>query len=118
MDDLEATADPAADARRPCGVPVRLRPLKVAFVHLAVVAILLGISLPLQILVHHAAVDVPARLVKAFDFDSENNLPTWLSSVGLLACALALCLIFMAKRARAHRDAGWWGGRRHVLLYQ
>jgi hypothetical protein len=53
---------------------------------------------------------LPNHMIRLFDLDQENNLPTWLSSTNLLICAVLL--VFIAKVKRAQRDAytlHWYG---------
>ena len=57
------------------------------------------------------------HLVRLFDLDWENNLPTWLSSTNLLICAVLLALIAKAKRARRDAYAPYWFGLCLVFFY-
>jgi hypothetical protein len=96
---------------------LRVQPAKVLLVLLSVVAVMLAISLPLQFLTHQTDVDVPERVLKAFDFDQENNLPTWFATVLLLTCSTVLFLIFRAYLVERDPQAKWWGGLSLAFLY-
>ncbi|HEX6142050.1 MAG TPA: hypothetical protein VFZ01_04990, partial [Geminicoccaceae bacterium] len=96
---------------------IHVSPGKVLVVLLGVVLLLLSISLPLQFMHHQTDLDVPVLLVYAFDFDRENNLPTWFSSVTLLACALVLFLIWRGRSLQGDPQALWWAGLGLAFLY-
>lgn len=106
-----------AQPDRTTTVHLDVNPRTVALVLLVAVFALLTVSLPLQWLLHQSEIEMPLLVVKTFDFDSENNLPTWLSSVMLLICAGVLFLIYRAKRVRGDGQAIWWAGLGLVFLY-
>lgn len=55
-------------------------------------------------------------LVRLFDFDEEANLPTWVSSILLLACSAVLCLITAGMRKLRAAQSGHWMGLSMIFL--
>jgi hypothetical protein len=64
----------------------------IAFNLLSIV-VLASTSLFLQYLHHETSVQAYDNLIRLFDLDQENNLPTWYSSANLGFCAILLFLI-------------------------
>lgn len=56
-------------------------------------------------------------LVNKIDVNSENNLPSWYSSVSLFLCALLLTVISLAKRNEGDRFSRHWTGLAAVFYY-
>lgn len=54
---------------------------------------------------------------RQFDLDSENNLPTWYSSLTLLFCAVLLGIIGLHERKTGSRSARYWQTLAAVFLY-
>lgn len=87
---------------------IGLSPRTVTRALLAIVALLTVASAVAQVL--HYPLDTPyARgLVPLFDSDAEGNLPTWYSSLTLLACCLLAGCIALSARAGEEPYAPHW----------
>lgn len=98
-------------------VRVHVSPRTVVLV-LAVLAVALTCaSLAVHLVKFYTAVPVPTNLQRMFDLDRENNLPTYFSSVNLLACAALLLLIYRSKSVSKDRYTLYWAGLSLVFLY-
>jgi hypothetical protein len=78
-----------------------LNPRRVAAVLLCTVAALVAASTAGQLVVHLTGHDYVYGFVPRFSLVEEANVPTWYSSVALLACAVLLAAV-----ARTEREAG------------
>lgn len=78
-----------------------LNPRRVAVVLLCTVAALVAASSAGQLIVHLTGHDNVFGFVPRFSLVEEANVPTWYSSVALLACAALLAIV-----ARTEREAG------------
>lgn len=56
-------------------------------------------------------------LVRLFDVNTENSVPTWYSSIALLLCSLLLWLISVAKGHRNDRFVSHWKGLSIIFLF-
>jgi len=56
------------------------------------------------------------EVLRLFYFDSENTIPTWYSSFGLLLCAILLAIIAFAKKQQGATYALHWGGLAGLFL--
>jgi hypothetical protein len=54
-------------------------------------------------------------VMRLFDVNSEGNVPTWFSSMLLMACALVAGLLAVLVRRAGGRDARYWAGLAAVL---
>ncbi|MEX0867499.1 MAG: hypothetical protein WD030_09075 [Pirellulales bacterium] len=99
---------PVREAPRPMEVPFRLRPDRVFKLLAGMIGLLVAMSILGDLLIAMVGVDSesPLRsLAGRFVVDSELNLPTWYSSMTLLACGVLLAAIAAAQR---HVDRGQW----------
>lgn len=88
--------------------PSSWTPGKVAWWQTCAIAILTGLSVAEQYVIHILGrADLEEYLI-AFDLDAESNLPTWYSSIMLLACAVLLGRIASATRRVGGRFVGHW----------
>lgn len=55
-------------------------------------------------------------LVRLFDVNNENNIPSWYSSITLLLCSLLLWLISEVKSRRQDQYANYWKGLSIIFL--
>jgi len=65
-------------------------------------------------LLHH---ERQLGLVRLFDLDQENNIPSWYSSSTLLLCAGLLTVIGLAKKQVGDFDARGWLGLAIIFVY-
>ena len=83
-------------------------PRKVAWWQAGAIAILTVLSVAEQYVIHILGrADLEDFLI-AVDLDAESNLPTWYSSIALLACAVLLGRIASATRRLGGPFAGHW----------
>ena len=96
---------------------IRVSPFYVgAFLSAAIVGVAVT-SLTLQYLHLQGIYTVHYQLLRMFDLDGENNLPTWLSSLNLGACAVLLLVIARATQARRTVHGYHFYGLAALFLY-
>lgn len=91
--------------------PIQLqipRPLKVTRTLLVTIGILLSLSLCSQLVKYNTGHDQVFGLVPLLYVDYEANLPTWYSSIALLAASFVLCLIALSKRFQSDQYTFHW----------
>lgn len=111
----ELTANPPSPGARstppaPDGMPLcwGLTPARVTRWFVLVIATLTVLSVAEQYVIHQLGrADLEEYLI-AFDLDAEGNLPTWYSSIALLAAAALLGIIAAHVRRRKQPFAGHW----------
>lgn len=91
-------------------VEIRVSPRSVTRTLLAIVVVLTVASLVAQVLKHPLDTPNARGLVPLFDSDAEANLPTWYSSITLLACSLMAGAIALSAWGAGHRYARHWIG--------
>ncbi len=103
---------------KPCDtLTVVLSAKKVALVLTAVVVWLLLAHVSthfVKYVLHH---DTQLGLLRLFDLDGENNIPTWYASSALLLCAVLLAGIGLYKMRASDRYASHWLGLAIIFLY-
>ena len=92
-----------------------IRPLHLAVVLTVCVVSLLLVDAAL-VYYHYQVEQLPWLLVSMFNVDSENNLPTWFSSMQLLGAALLLYGNYVVARSCAEPGAIAWLGLAVVFL--
>src|SRR6266545_6954569 len=96
--------------------PVASPPARVALLLLGVAGLLVALSLATRYGAYRAEVAAPGSaqvaawkvVMKLFDVNSENNVPTWFSSLLLFGDALLAGLVAALVRRAGGRDAGHW----------
>jgi hypothetical protein len=89
-------------------------PIRVLF---ACMALLIVLGLAGQISRFYLGHDFLYGLLPKFDFDTENTVPAWFSTICLFLCALTLSAIAHAERARKGMGAYWfWLAALFVVL--
>jgi hypothetical protein len=86
---------------------VELSPRAVALVLSIIVISLLLADLIMQYIRYSHGID-RLQVVRLLDLDSENNLPSWYSSVALLLCAVLLAIIGLHHSGQAKKFARHW----------
>jgi len=56
-------------------------------------------------------------LIPLFDFNSEQNVPTLLSSLLILLCSCLLAIIAFMEKKQSKRDYKYWGGLSLIFLF-
>lgn len=98
----------AEKAQRRIEHPETWTPRRVAWWQACAIAILTVLSVAEQYVIHILGrADLEDFLI-AVDLDAESNLPTWYSSIALLACAVLLGRIAAATRRLGGRFVGHW----------
>lgn len=67
---------------------------------IAGVAVLFAAAVVMECLRFYLGYDHVLGLFRVFNMDTENNIPTWFSSIGLLACSVALAILAAVHRNR------------------
>ena len=87
---------------------IRLSPLKVSLILLTIIICLLVGGMVTQYLRFVYGYDTQLGFVRLFKLDSENNLPSWYSSVALLLSSVTLGIIGLHKKQKAEPWAWHW----------
>lgn len=99
---------------------IRVAPGKVALFLGALVALVLLLGLPAPIFRHVLGHDYVRGFLpfaeQAFDLNEESNVPTWLGSVLLLLCSIALLGVGLAERTLGRRYANHWLGLAAIFV--
>ncbi|MCC2663085.1 MAG: hypothetical protein K0S35_1007 [Geminicoccaceae bacterium] len=99
----------------PGGSNLYFQPSAIVITLLAVVAMLAVASVVLQFLRYEMGILVAG--MRLLDLEREANVPTWVSSLNLAACALLLLFIACAASGRNDHYAAHWTGLCIVFLY-
>jgi hypothetical protein len=107
----------AAAAEQGLEHPAAWTPRKVAWWQACAIAILTVLSVAEQYVIHILGrADLEDFLI-TLDLDAESNLPTWYSSIALLACAVLLGRIASATRRMGGRFVGHWRALSGVFVF-
>jgi hypothetical protein len=109
----------AGRARRPTRSPAA----RIAVALLLVAGLLIALSLATRYGAYRAEVARPGStqvatwktVMRLFDVNSEDNVPSWFSSMLLMGCAVLAALLAALVRRAGGRDAGHWAGLAAVL---
>jgi MFS family permease len=114
----QTTAPARLSRSRPAHATVRSRPARIALALLLVAALLVAVSLATHYVAYRSQVAAPhstqtaawTTIMRLFDVNTEQNIPTWFSSSVLLGCALLAATIAALARRSGRRDGGHWVG--------
>jgi hypothetical protein len=83
----------------------------------SVVVCLLLAHVATQLGLYLLGLDTQKGLVRLFDLNQENNVPTWFASGTLLLCSLLLAYIALSKQRAAGGYAAHWLGLSGIFLF-
>jgi hypothetical protein len=113
----DAASFKTPDAKSQALVEVHISPWKLAIFLFALIFLIAAVSLMLQYSLLHWDYNVGANIVRIFNVDVENNLPTWFSSLMLTACSAVAAVIAMAYLRRGERYFYHFAGIVVIFLY-
>lgn len=96
---------------------LRISPRAVAVALAAAIAVLVLLSTLGQISTYYLGHARVLGLVRLFALDEEGNVPTWYSSITLLACAALLAIAALDAYTRADRWRRHWAALALIFLY-
>jgi hypothetical protein len=103
---------------RPAHTSVRSRRARLALALLLVAGLLIAVSLATHYIAYRSQIAAPqsaqtaawTTIMRLFDVNTEQNIPTWFSTSVLLGCALLITTIAAVARRSGRRDSGHWIG--------
>ena len=94
-----------------------LSPKKVVYFITKFVVILFIANLGCILITFISGHDYVYGLIPLFDFNSESNVPTFLSSLLIFLCSCLLGVIALAEKKQSKSDYKYWGGLSLVFLF-